>query len=293
MSKPFKLKSFIKSRVDRVRGNIEGVGKRIGEKVEKVDKFLKNVEKGDFKMKSPDIKKKLDWKYGHGEFADIKKRRKPGESKFKYDVRMREQGVKTPTVPTAKETSKNIMPDPKSEIKNLRGKTSMTSTLIGDDPLGLNKNPGDLRFDEDIWLTHNLPSAPGDEWTYEFKYDPTLDAKDEKELLEKDHWRNWENAPGRFKNYQDGIKITATNADGDKKTVLPGSKAHKAILKRYTGSETGDISSWKGYDTKGLAISFDDPTGDFKDFRVRSKVDMGKKSYLPYDLAQKYYNPNW
>ena len=52
-----------------------------------------NKEGTSFKAPSSggDIKKEMDWKYGHGEFADIKKRRKPGESKFNYDVRMRKE----------------------------------------------------------------------------------------------------------------------------------------------------------------------------------------------------------
>jgi len=257
MSKPFKLKSFIKSRVDRVRGNIEGVGKRIGEKVEKVDKFLKEG-KGGFKIKSPDIKKKLDWKYGHGEFADIKKRRKPGESKFKYDVRMREQGMKTPT---ATETSKNIMPDPKNEIKIEN--PSMTSTLIGGDPLGINNNPGDLRK-QTRWSTTHLPSAPGDAYVYEFDEKGSIRYKD---TSKKD--ANWE--------------FPEQGSDDD-----------KAIRKRYTGSETGDLSNWYGHDTFISTGSYDrDPvSGELIEGTDKYEYDT-KKSYLPYDLAQKKYNPKY
>ena len=52
-----------------------------------------NKEGTSFKAPSSsgNIKKEMDWKYGHGEFADIKKRRKPGESKFQYNVRMRKE----------------------------------------------------------------------------------------------------------------------------------------------------------------------------------------------------------
>ena len=261
MSKPFKLKKFIKSRVDRVKSNIEGVGKRIGEKVEKVDKFLKNVEKGDFKIKSPNIKKELDWKYGHGEFADIKKRRKPGESKFKYDVRMREQGMKTPT---ATETSKNIMPDPKNEIKHLRGKTSMTSTLIGGDPLGLNKNPGDLRRQYSD-AGHNLPSAPGDPFEYSV------------------------NSSGKLL-YLD----TRKGKDAEWQFPEIGSTEDKAIRQRYTGSETGDLSNWQGYDSYTDYGSYNvDPDRGFWVEGTHSKGTYTRKNYLPYDLAQKKYNPNY
>ena len=53
-------------------------------------KLMSNITSG-LNIKAPNVKKEMDWKYGHGEFADIKKRRKPGESKFQYDVRMREK----------------------------------------------------------------------------------------------------------------------------------------------------------------------------------------------------------
>ena len=64
-----------------------------------------NKEGTSFKAPSSggDIKKGMDWKYGHGEFANIKKRRKPGESKFNYDVRMRKKGHKATSEPTARE----------------------------------------------------------------------------------------------------------------------------------------------------------------------------------------------
>ena len=55
-----------------------------------------NTERPSFTAPSGggDIKTQMDWKHGLGEFADIKKRRKPGESKFNYDVRMKKEARK-------------------------------------------------------------------------------------------------------------------------------------------------------------------------------------------------------
>ena len=64
---------------------------------------------------SYDIGKTMDWKYGHGDFAGIKTRRKPGESKFQYDVRMRQQSAKTVDKPS----STYQIPDPSTEITGL------------------------------------------------------------------------------------------------------------------------------------------------------------------------------
>ena len=53
-------------------------------------KFMSNITSG-LNIKAPNVKKEMDWKYGHGEFASKETRRKPGESKFQYNVRMREK----------------------------------------------------------------------------------------------------------------------------------------------------------------------------------------------------------
>ena len=95
-----------------------------------------NKEGTSFKAPSSsgNIKKEMDWKYGHGEFADIKKRRKPGESKFDYNVRMRKEGVKS-----SYQYQKD--PDPKTEIKGLQGQEPLWAQS---NPLGISSNPNDL-----------------------------------------------------------------------------------------------------------------------------------------------------
>ena len=63
--------------------NLKDIFSRIGSKA--------NTERPSYKAPSGagNIKTQMEWKHGLGEFADIKKRRKPGESKFNYDVRMK------------------------------------------------------------------------------------------------------------------------------------------------------------------------------------------------------------
>ena len=90
----FKLKS----------GNIKNLFKGVKSKFQKLDSTLQNLgKKKDSTTTTPttkapsgggDIDKEMDWKYGHGEFKSKETRRKPGESKFDYNVRMKKQGRK-------------------------------------------------------------------------------------------------------------------------------------------------------------------------------------------------------
>ena len=82
-------------------------------------------------VSSPNIKEKMDWKYGHGDFASKEKRRKPGESKFQYDVRTRKEGYK------AKQREEGVL---EQEITD-------TSDLTRKERAGLGEAvyPGDLR----------------------------------------------------------------------------------------------------------------------------------------------------
>jgi len=224
-----------------------------------------NKEGTSFKAPSSsgNIKKEMDWKYGHGEFADIKKRRKPGESKFDYNVRMRKEGRKTPSTKSSYQYQKD--PDPKTEIKGLQGQEPLWAQR---DPLGINKNPGDLR-EQARHTTTTLPSAPGDEWRYKIDQSASSFGVDQDIL--------W-----------------AYDPDGNPHKVEPGSDSDKAIRKRYTGSETGDLSSWYGHDTYGRHSSFDvDPEGFMIEGTHSSSPEFERKSYLPYDLAQKKYNPKY
>ena len=97
---------------------------------------------------------------------------KPGESKFQYDVRMRKEGGRVPSAPNPGSTYQT--PDP-TEITGLTGGPSYGRKT--------QENPGDLRG-EDIRMTHKLPSAPGDDWTYEFSYNPQFDYESEEEYIE-------------------------------------------------------------------------------------------------------------
>jgi hypothetical protein len=94
-------------------------------------------------FKLPNIKEGMQKKYGTGEYTrggkKFEERMKPGESKFKYDVRMK------------KETSKRAMGtdvethDPKSEIKGTFGTAeTYTNPAQPEPPV----NPNDLRAPE-------------------------------------------------------------------------------------------------------------------------------------------------
>ena len=208
-----------------------------------------------FGGKKTNIKEDMDRKYGHGDFASKEKRMKPGESKFNYDVRMRKEGRKATST---KPGSTYQAPDPKSEI-SIEGADTPSWEYKTQE-----RNPGDLR-EQSRRSTSILPSAPGDEWTYKLKQ-----RRDQTPV------------------------ILATDKHGKTHNIEPGSDSDKAIRERYTASETGDLSGWYGHDTSGYTGSYDwDPDDDTVFAENYSSTDFDKKSYLPYDLAQKHYNPKY
>ena len=208
-------------------------------------------------FKDPDHKAK---KYRTGEYRASGEKSelayKPGESKFQYDIRMRKGGRKAPST---KPGSTYQAPDPSAEIST--GGPSYDFQMQ-------ERNPGDLRM-QGRSSTSRLPSAPGDLFEYDF---------DE----------------------EGNIAYIDRSKGEDAKWQFPerGSTDDKAIRERYTGSETGDLSSWYEHDTYGETYSYtkDPEKGenwmkegtDFHDWN-----EFEKKSYLPYDLAQKYYNPKY
>jgi hypothetical protein len=208
-----------------------------------------------FGGKKTNIKRDMDRKYGHGDFASKEKRMRPGESKFNYDVRMRKQERGATTTPTTKPGSTYQAPDPNAVLPTIGSTTASYRNPAQ------KSSPGDLREQGRTTDIH-LPSAPGDEWRYQW---------DQKNWLESGKLRAWDK-------------------DGNLHNVIPGSKADKAIRKRYTGSETGDLSSWYGHDTKEYTFTWDDTMGD--EWNTEDTYTE-KKSYLPYDLAQKHYNPKY
>ena len=219
------------------------------------------------KGKKTNIKEGMDRKYGTGEHSrggkKFEERMKPGESKFNYDVRMRKVKRGTESTSSTKSSSTYRELDPKSEIHVKQDKT------LPYDFQPQERNPGDLR-EQARFTSSTLPSAPGDDWTYKIFQDETGESR-----------------------------LKAIDKHGKHHSVEPGSKSDKAIRERYTGSETGDLSSWYGHDTYGSTESYDwDPTLSTEE---RSKMfdeswsttEFEKKSYLPYDLAQKQYNPKY
>ena len=119
------------------------------------------------------------------------------------------------------------------------------------------RNPGDLR-EQHSWSSTRLPSAPGDEWKYEIN-----------------------------QNDDDTPELWAWDPGGKLHIVEPGSDSDKAIRERYTGSETGGLENWYGHDTQTSTGSYSSTDQSWE------YTDLERKSYLPYDLAQKHYNPKY
>ena len=197
-----------------------------------------------------------------------KKTRKPGESKFKADIRRRKES-------RSKKNQFTDLPDPKSEI-NIEGANTPSWDYKGhqiiDNELVEKRSPGDLRASR-VWYDTDLPSAPGDPFRYE------VDSQGEIMYFDT-------RIPEEEREYQ---------------YPKQGSAEDRAIRKRYTGSETGDLSSWHGHDTWGIWSSQNLNPNTHREYTL--DADWGKKdfsgevvnrkSYLPYDLAQKKYNPNY
>ena len=137
----FKLKS----------GNIKNLFKGVKSKFQKLDSTLQNLgKKKDSTTTTPttkapsgggDIDKEMDWKYGHGEFKSKETRRKPGESKFDYNVRMKKQGRKQGTEVSDRPW---LTPDPKTE-SDLDTQTGDLGIMGTDYTGGFGTDPNDLR----------------------------------------------------------------------------------------------------------------------------------------------------
>jgi len=200
-----------------------------------------------------------------------KKTRRPGESKFKADIRRRKESRKQPI---SKKNQFTDLPDPKSKI-NIEGANKPSWDYKGHQVIGNElvekRNPGDLR-EQSTYYSTVLPSAPGDPFKYE--------VNESGEIL---YW---------------DTRVETEDGYPDWKYPEPGSADDRAIRKRYTGSETGDLSSWHGHNTTGDASSrsLNPDTHEMyvdwnkDDFRW---TDIERRSYLPYDLAQKKYNPSY
>ena len=210
-----------------------------------------------FGGKKTDIKASMDKKYGLGEYSrggkKFEERMKPGESKFQYDVRMREARNKA-SRSAERQKSKSSMPDPKTEIKGLQGQEPLWAQS---DPLGINKNPNDLREIKTVGDVI-LPSAPGDPYKYEIDVETG--------------------------------EVSYIDPEGNYHYAELGSAEDKAIRKRYTGSETGDLSNWYGY-SSDTNIVMETEERSFTGFKSVPNTRSIKETHLPYDLAQKYYNP--
>ena len=150
----FKMKGnpLLKTDVKTSIKNIKTTIKNIGDKLKKDNTTTST--RGQRAPGSGDIKKEMDWKYGHGDFISREKRRKPGESKFDYDVRMKKGGSGV----------KKTMHDPdKDEIP-----TGIDATPYGDIPEEqqmVSTDPGDLRV-QSTNIESLLPSEPGDPYSY-------------------------------------------------------------------------------------------------------------------------------
>ena len=209
-----------------------------------------------FGGKKTNIKGDMDRKYGHGDYArggkKFEERMKPGESKFNYDVRMRKAKRSTESTSSTRSSSTYKEPDPKSEINVKQDKT------LPYDYQPQERNPGDLRESRMVGDTL-LPSAPGDPYKYEVDFETG-------EVAYIDPEGNW------------GFPELGSTED-------------RAIRKRYTGSETGDLSDWHGYDTyTNLAMQ---PEDIKKSMKPVTGTGIHEKAYLPYDLAQKKDNPKY
>jgi hypothetical protein len=215
-----------------------------------------------FKLRN--IKDVMSRKYGTGEYSRTDKSKKaamkPGESKFQYDVRMRKEGGRKATKSKSKEVKTSWgTGDPDFHKQDPKSETNIGANIPSYDYQMQERNPGDLREQHRNTFSI-LPSAPGDEWAY------TIDQD------------------------ESGIPVLWAGKDDDWHEVEPGSKSDKAIRERYTGSETGSLENWEGHDRTRVTYR-EDEEGDIID-ESWDEMDW-KKSYLPYDLAQKKYNPNY
>ena len=117
-------------------------------------KLVSNIKSG-LNIKAPNVKKEMDWKHGLGEFASKETRRKPGESKFQYDVRMRKEARR----------AKGAMHDPDSD----KLPTGVDATPYGDIPEEqqiVSTNTNDLRPTGESFVPEEFKGEAGDKFRY-------------------------------------------------------------------------------------------------------------------------------
>ena len=98
-----------------------------------------------------DIKTGMDWKHGLGEFASKEKRRKPGESKFKYDIRMKKEARRRAM---GTDVEKGIL---EQEITDTSDLTREQRLALGEE-LRPETNPNDKRDQSQV---QNFGITPG------------------------------------------------------------------------------------------------------------------------------------
>ena len=206
-------------------------------------------------FKLPNIKDVMSRKYGTGDYSRTGKKfeQRMKPGESKFQYDVRMRKEGRKTPSTKPGSTKSSYQYQRDPDPN----TEITG-LTGESSWTMpERKPGDLR-EQHSWSSTRLPSAPGDEWKYEINQD------------------------------DDGVPyLWAWDPDGKLHEFKPGSESDKAIRKRYTGSETGGLENWYGHDTQTSTGSYSstDQSWEYTDFE--------RKSYLPYDLAQKKYNPNY
>ena len=219
-----------------------------------------------FKLRN--IKDVMSRKHGTGDYArggkKFEQRMKPGESKFNYDVRMRKQGRNTPSTKpgSTKSTSTYQAPDPSTEIST-GGPSYDWKTQ--------ERNPGDLRPVSRGHTESYLPPEPGDPFEYSF---------------------DTYSSGNQTISYRD----TRKGSDAEWEILSPGEKGYKEIVKRYTGSETGDMSAWAKNPWKSdtyTVQSWTNPDGERNSVYGGSQGKGASESYLTYDQMMKLNNPTY
>ena len=214
----FKLKS----------GNIKNLFKGVKSKFQKLDSTLQNLgKKKDSTTTTPttkapsgggDIDKEMDWKYGHGEFKSKETRRKPGESKFDYNVRMKKQGRKQGTEVSDRPW---LTPDPKTE-SDLDTQTGDLGIMGTDYTGGFGTDPNDLRLSLEAEFNFGI--------TDDMSFNEAFQQANIEGAGSGDIFQ-WRGQPYKFE-YREGKKLKTGFFQGDPEKKRLGSYVQKSNTKK-------------------------------------------------------------
>jgi hypothetical protein len=216
-------KSGFRMRSSPTKGKLGDFFKGVHSKLQDLGERHEKWKADKISKSNINIKDKMDWKYGRGEFSSKETRRKPGESKYQYDVRMKKQ--------TSKAKTDKTIPESSSES------TSSESTTPTSESTSESKSKGEY---------YAFSGKPGDKFKYRRRSDKDMYEGGYEFQYPKDHPKykgpdHWETAKTEASIHAINDLMFAAYEGQNLKTIPIQKKSpyNKGISKKYTKQPKG------------------------------------------------------